>query len=105
MLAQEVLRLARCVVTNAKPYRMSDISHSAKGPTLRQRPYTDRAISSNLSLDILADKIDLVYFGLSLTALSPAAARYFIFIVYRFLAPQGEKKIHKQLKMTGKRKS
>jgi hypothetical protein len=47
----------------------------------------------------------LITIGLSLTALSPAAAWYFIFLVYRFFAPPGEKTIYKQLKMTGKRKS
>ena len=31
------------------------------------------------------------FVGLSLTALSPAATWYFIFLVYRFFAMQGEK--------------
>jgi hypothetical protein len=42
----------------------------------------------------------LMYVGLSLTAFQPAAAWYFIVIVYRFFAPQGEKTIHEELKIT-----
>jgi hypothetical protein len=34
--------------------------------------------------------------------LLPAAAWYFIFIVGLFLPPQGKKKTHKELNMTGK---
>jgi hypothetical protein len=43
--------------------------------------------------------------GLSLTALSPAAAWYFIVIVCCFFTPLGEKTTHEELKTTGKRKS
>jgi len=43
--------------------------------------------------------------GLSLIALSPAAAWYVIVILYRFFAPPGEKTIQKELIMAGKRKS
>jgi hypothetical protein len=42
---------------------------------------------------------------LSLIALSPAAAWYFIVILSRFFAPPGEKTIQKELIMAGKRKS
>jgi hypothetical protein len=48
-------------------------------------------------------KIDLL--GLSLTTLLPAAAWFFIFIVCRFFAPQGEKTTYEELNMTGPRKS
>jgi len=43
--------------------------------------------------------------GLSLTALSPAAAWYFIFTVGRFFALRGEKTTHNGLKIIDKRKS
>ena len=38
-------------------------------------------------------------------AVLPAAAWYFIVKVYRFFALWGEKTIHKELKITGRRKS
>jgi hypothetical protein len=49
------------------------------------------------------------HIGLSLTVLQPAAAWYFIFIMYHF-SPNGAKKCgcplgDKELKITGKRKS
>jgi hypothetical protein len=44
-------------------------------------------------------------FGLSLAAIWPAAAWYFIFIVCRFFALRDEKTAYKGLKMTNKRKS
>src|SRR5215211_3205282 len=47
----------------------------------------------------------LIVLGLSPAALSPAAAWYFIVIVCRFFAPQGEKTAHRELNMSGERKS
>jgi hypothetical protein len=41
-----------------------------------------------------------MYVGLSLKAFQPAAAWYFIVIVYRFFAQRGEKTIHEELKIT-----
>src|SRR5436305_14463291 len=41
-----------------------------------------------------------VFLGLSLTALLPAAAWYFVFNVYLF-CPYGAKKIHKRLNLLG----
>src|SRR6266487_1935413 len=46
-----------------------------------------------------------ILLGLSLTALLPAAAWYFVFSVYRFLPPQGQKTIHRGLSLPDKRKS
>jgi hypothetical protein len=43
--------------------------------------------------------------GLSLTALLPAAAWYFVVIVYHFLPRLGQKMIHKGLNLTDKRES
>jgi len=43
--------------------------------------------------------------GLSLAALSPAAAWYFIVVVGRFFALQGKKTTHIGLKIIDKRKS
>jgi hypothetical protein len=46
-----------------------------------------------------------MYLGLSLTALLPAAAWYFVFIECHFLPPQGQKMTLKGLNLTDKRKS
>jgi hypothetical protein len=43
--------------------------------------------------------------GLSLTALLPAAAWYFVFIVCHFLPLRGQKMTHKRLNLIDKRKS
>jgi len=48
---------------------------------------------------------NFAFLGLSLTALLPAAAWYFVFIVGHFLPPQGQKMTHKGLNPTDKRKS
>jgi len=43
--------------------------------------------------------------GLSLPLFQPAAAWYFLLLVYHFFALQGKKMIYKELNIIGKRKS